>query len=275
MKRAHLFLLAMLLLSAVGWADTEIASDHFTRADGPLGSNWTGYCLNGSCAGTWAISSDTAIVSGPINNGVLALWTANTFSNDQYSTFTQAAWDNSSRASAGVRLTSTGNGYILYCSSSAAGLCYQFRLYLISGAALATMLESINPDNPIAGGTNVTLKVAGSGLSVWVAGAQIDTGVTDATYSTGRPGLFAGVDFTATNGVTYWEGGNVGGGGGGGGTANIAEPVAIADSITPQLNGGPVAYARSLLESVVSTPSVIAIRTGAGQSGSVNYRVQM
>ena len=89
-------------------ASATSASDNFNRADGGLGANWTAISDGGMAIASQQVTGTAGALTGDI-------WTANTFTSDQYSqvqvTSTQlsgAQW-----VGAAVRLQNSGlNGYV-------------------------------------------------------------------------------------------------------------------------------------------------------------------
>src|ERR1700690_3555015 len=120
MKRL-LLIAALLLFSGLALAQTcpvQTASDNFTRANGTLGGNWT------VVGGTWAISFNTAIVTGGAGKPTPVYWSSNTLVSAQCAGFKMAYWTALSRAGAGIYMaTAAYNGYYVYCSGASSGNC--------------------------------------------------------------------------------------------------------------------------------------------------------
>src|SRR5260370_39990728 len=73
-----LLLLPQFALPHKAFAATTTASDDFSRADGPLGPNWTDITDGGLAIASQAVTGKAGVVTGDF-------WTANTFGSDQYS----------------------------------------------------------------------------------------------------------------------------------------------------------------------------------------------
>lgn len=149
---------------------SQVGSDNFTRANGGLGSNWS------DNAGTWAISSDTAVQTAAVLGA--AYWSANTFSSTQCGGVTVAAWDTTSNNLVGVAIyvqTGAVSFYDLWCQTVTSSNCTKLAVWKLSagsGTPLATWCSSgcthtvtLN----ITPGTEIALVGNGSGtLSVYL-----------------------------------------------------------------------------------------------------------
>jgi hypothetical protein len=175
-------------------ADNLTASDNFSRADGPLGGNWTDISDGGM-----AISSDAAIGTAGVTGD---MWTAGTFTSDQFSqiqlTSTQpgGGW-----ISAGVRLQAGGqDGYVgLYYGNNGSP---DLMLFKRSGGGWA-QLGTYNSGS-LAAGTQLEVTAVGSTISLLENGSTVIS-VSDSSFTGGAPGIMAYGNTQAAS----WSGGDV------------------------------------------------------------------
>src|SRR5271165_3775360 len=203
-KRATLPLILMSLFLLVGsliaspqkaWAASAV-TDSFARANGGLGANWTA-----TSDGGLVISADQAVGAASGNSG--DMWTAGTFTSDQYSqvmlTSTQLAgtqWVGPS-----VRAQNSGqNAYVaIYFWNNGSP---EIMLFLRNTGGWSQLGSSYSV-SPLGAGAVVGLQAAGSSLSVTVNGAVVIS-ATSTTFTGGAPGLM-------TNGAAHaaaWAGGS-------------------------------------------------------------------
>src|SRR5271165_5776483 len=203
-KRATLPLILMSLFLLVGsliaspqkaWAASAV-TDSFARANGGLGANWTA-----TSDGGLVISADQAAGAASGNSG--DMWTAGTFTSDQYSqvmlTSTQLAgtqWVGPS-----VRAQNSGqNAYVaIYFWNNGSP---EIMLFLRNTGGWSQLGSSYRV-SPLGAGAVVGLQAAGSSLSVTVNGAVVIS-ATSTTFTGGAPGLM-------TNGAAHaaaWAGGS-------------------------------------------------------------------
>jgi hypothetical protein len=207
MKRFLLILAALLALSLLSYGQTcpsQIASDNFTRANaGTLGANWT------IIAGTYGISSNTAVNTSAPGASNPVYWSANTTPNDQCVgvKFTGYSAANHNGPAARVQ-TGLKSGYYVYCSHLTSTNCDTLLLIRESGDA-PTTLQTISSLS-IAPGIEIMLQAVGSTLSVWSNNVQIGTNTTDATWTTGHAGLMTFNTFTSAAGYSFFELGDLG-----------------------------------------------------------------
>jgi putative esterase len=173
------------------------ASDNFSRANGPLGPNWTD-----TSDGGLAISSGAVIGIAGQNTG--DMWTANTFASDQFSqvqvTSTQLSGGN--WVGPAVRMQSGGQtAYvgIYYWNSGSPELM----LFARNGGNWS-QLGSYN-SGALAAGTQLKLIAVGNTVVLQENGTQV-IGVADSTITGGAPGIMASGNATAG----AWSGGNAG-----------------------------------------------------------------
>lgn len=156
------------------------ASDNFNRANGALGANWT------TTAGTFAISSNTALVTAVTGAAALTAYTGTTFASNQYAQATYLA-GGSWGGAIGVRLSnSAATGYILYgiAGSSSA----------IAKVVAGTVTNIATGGPGFSTSDILRLEVTGTSITASQNGAVILT-ATDSSIASGYPGLGA-IDFT-------------------------------------------------------------------------------
>lgn len=182
----------------------QVVSDSFTRAnENPLsgGGNWS--VPSGSTALQIVSNKVEAIVTSTV---CLEYWSARTWESSQYSTATVGTLSGAGGTAdiyTGVRLQSGAeSGYILQISTlnSSAAI-----IKLTAGAAVTlTSIEGLT----INSGDTFTLQVVGAALSAYHNGQSLLT-TSDATYSSGSPGI--GIDTTVLANATLsaWSGGYV------------------------------------------------------------------
>jgi hypothetical protein len=170
------------------------AYDNATRGNGAIGANWT-LANNGI-----NISSNNFVgTTGGTNN--VAFWSASLFSPSQFSQVTLTALNGTSDFP-GVAVLLSGSG-----GSTQGYNCIETttNIYMqkISGTTNTTLTSSASTG---AAGDILRLEAApGGSLACYKNGVSTLT-ATDATYSTGQPGLFVnGATATSKN----WSGGNL------------------------------------------------------------------
>jgi len=205
------------------------ASDDFDRADGSLGSNWADIGDGGlAIFGDAAAGTAAAGVTGDV-------WTANTFSGDQFSQFTLTATQPSGGQwiGAAVRAQSGGqSAYVgIYFWNSGSP---ELMLFKRSGGSWTQLGSAVN-SGPLAAGTQLEVTAAGSAISVLENGSAKIT-VSDTSITGGSPGIIS----FGTGQVDNWSGGNAAGGTGGtpstftvGGTVS-----GLSGTVVLQDNGG-------------------------------------
>lgn len=149
------------------------ASDDFNRANGALGADWASFFGGITVSGNAALGG--SLVSA-------ARWTASTFAADHWSEATISGFaSGTTYPGVAVRLDASGNGYYIAIDS---GNAYVQRL--TGGVEFSIATRSTSWAN----GDVMRLEVVGTTLKVFKNGTQVGTDVTDATYSSGQPGLF-------------------------------------------------------------------------------------
>jgi len=172
-------------------------TDDFNRADGALGSNWA---TVGTRSQPTITSNRFAVTSAPSVRAAAVATSAATFTADHEATVTAAVLGSSDFLGPAVRVDATnGTGYMIYTDGTNAS---SRRVYRFTNAG-TTNIGAVNI-SCVAGDT-LTLRAEGSTITAYRNGVLVDT-ITDATYSTGQPGIFydrqnngtsRGDDFTA------------------------------------------------------------------------------
>src|SRR5271169_4956450 len=192
-----LFVLVASLMASPqkAWASSGV-TDNFARANGGLGANWTA-----TADGGLVISSDQAVGAASGNAG--DMWTADTFTSDQYSqvmlTSTQLAatqWVGPS-----VRAQNSGlNAYVaIYFWNNGSP---EIMLFLRNNGNWSQLGSSYSV-SPLGAGAVLGLQAAGSSLSVTVNGTVVIS-ATDTTFTGGAPGLMT----NAAAHAAAWAGGS-------------------------------------------------------------------
>ena len=176
-------------------ADNLTASDNFSRANGPLGGNWTDISDGGM-----AISSDAAIGTAGVTGD---MWTAGTFTSDQFSQIqlTSTQPGGGQWISAAVRMQASGqDGYVgLYYGNNGSP---DLILFKRSGGAWA-QLGTYNSGS-LAAGTQLEVMAVGSTISLLENGSTVIS-ASDSSFAGGAPGIMAYGNTQAGG----WSGGDV------------------------------------------------------------------
>lgn len=193
----------------------EIVTDNFTRADAAtLGANWTDIAGQTS---EWSIVSNKAAW---VQDGTYCMdiysgagWTGG---NDQYAEMTINTKVTLSDGGPMVRASATGNGYSMIINDTdnvALGNSMSVTIYKwVSGTP--TQLHN-GTATVISAGDVVRLAVQGTTLTGYVNGVSKTT-ITDATFSTGTPGMFGSNNGTSSGfTVSLFAAGDFSGAGGG------------------------------------------------------------
>ncbi len=181
-------------------ADLETTpSDDFNRADGSLGPNWTNISDSKLAISSHAVTGTRAAgISGDI-------WTAHTFTSDQYSQVEVASAQLTGTQWIGpaVRVEEGGqNAYLgIYWWNSGKP---QLKLYL-RHAGSWTPIGGVYNSGPLAAGTKLKIIAIGNTISFMENGVQ-RISVADSTLSRGAPGIIADGTAKADN----WSGGGAG-----------------------------------------------------------------
>lgn len=197
----------------------QIVADTFVRADGALGANWT----NLGVTTTLVISSNRATISG-LSNEALAFFSGAgwTGGNDQYSEAAvgvlQSTKDMAPACRVGGASIAAANAYLFVLNDNDAAVTLptsslSVALYKqVSGSF--TQIGSSVTGVSLAANDIARLEVQGTTLRGKINGVQIITG-TDATLSSGNPGLYIGSGASSAWGnasTVGWAAGDFGGG---------------------------------------------------------------
>lgn len=168
-----------------------VVTDDFNRADGALGSNWaTPTNFNAPTIISNVVRSSTGISA--------AYWSANTFTDDQYAKVTLGTTISGYHGCT-VRMSGDGDGYALIPISTT-----NMRIYRLDDG-VRTSIASATITTPV--GLDIELRVSGTTLTGYIEGVQVIT-VTDATYTSGSPGLYTD-SISASVTLDNFEGGNL------------------------------------------------------------------
>ena len=178
-------------------AAADPASDDFDRADGPLGPDWTDLTDGGL-----AISSGAVV--GQAEQVTSDMWTAGTFTSDQYSQVVVTSTQLSGGLWVGpaVRMQSDGQGAYVgtyYWNNGSPELM----LFLRNGGGFK--LLGGYPSGPLAAGTRLKLVAVGNTIA-FLENGVLRIGVSDSTLTGGAPGIMAFGHAMAD----HWSGGNAG-----------------------------------------------------------------
>ena len=204
-----------------GSTATGRASDNFSRADGPLGANWTDIS-----DGAMAISSGAVIgTAGRVTGDV---WNANTFTSDQFSQIqlTSTQLTGGQWVGPAVRMQNSGqDGYVgfYYWNNGSPELMLYKRA---SGSC--DQLGSTYNSGPLAAGAQLELEAVGSTISLLLNGTQVIS-ASDSSITGGAPGIMAYGSAQAGS----WSGGDVASYTIGGGTVS-----GLSGTVVLQDNGG-------------------------------------
>jgi hypothetical protein len=187
-------LLLLLKTAAVAGPD---ASDDFNRANGDPGSNWD------TVTGASRLQIVSNSVRGNSSFTPFALaWSASAFNfgDDQESSVEYVATGTSDQYGPAVRM------------DASAGTCYAIRAstggtILVERWASGTNTTIIDTGVGLSLNDVVTLRIVGTTLTTLKNGSVIDTR-TDATYSTGQPGIYGFHFGENSTRVDNWEGRN-------------------------------------------------------------------
>jgi hypothetical protein len=179
------------------FVDTTSAVDNFSRADGPLGPNWTDVSDGGLAISSGAVIGKAGQLTGD-------MWTASMFTSDQYSQ---------------VQVTSTQLSGSLWVGPAvrmqAGGQSAYVGIYNWNNGTPELMLFFRNAGNwvllgsyssgPLAAGTRLRLEAVGNTIAFLEDGV-LRIGVSDGTLTGGAPGIMAFGNAVADD----WSGGNDG-----------------------------------------------------------------
>lgn len=187
-----LVLIAPLAIGALPASDSFIAGSD--QALTTYSASWT------YAAGAWQVSAaDGAVGPNSANTEVGAFWNADSFSPDQVSTVVIGKRDAEAAVGPGVRMSTGGNYYGAYTSTSDS---YLFKVVSGTWTQLATGAAWPN-------GATAELSVVGTSLTVKVNGSTTLT-ATDSALSTGQAGIVGYHNSWALANISSWTANNVG-----------------------------------------------------------------
>lgn len=174
------------------------ATDTFTRADGELAAGSANWAKCSASSGNMNVNTN-AVQSASLNeNGYL--WTADTFSNDQYAQVTIAAVTNSVFVGPACRVANGTYSYYGYYGDGSLG-AFPFKQVAGTWTQFGTTLGVFAASNTIrieASGTAITFKRNGA----------TDRTQTDSALTSGSAGI-TGQGNNAGSKLDNWEGGNL------------------------------------------------------------------
>ena len=176
---------------AASGGGTVTATDTFIRADAnpissPMSDGVSTWSTPVGASGIMQISSDNAVGAADV---AMARASSPSFPANQATTNTISSSSASFGASSGpmVRLQSGGGGYLLEAQTSTT---LQIFLVTDDGTLHFTALGSAFTIGGISAGDKMVLTVSGSTLTAIYNGTTLGS-VTDSTFSSGQPGIFA------------------------------------------------------------------------------------
>ena len=274
----RLLVVCALLLSVFALAQKALAataSDNFNRANGSLGPNWTDISDGGlAIVSQAAAGTASAGISGDI-------WTAGTFTSDQYSQVAVTSTQLTGGQWIGPMVRAQNGGQSAYV-----GIYYwnygspELMLFKRSGGSW-TQLGSSYSSGPLAAGTQLQVEAVGSTISFLQNGAQ-RISATDTSLSGGAPGIMS----YGTGQVGNWSGGDVAGSGGttysvGGTVSGLTGTVVLQDNGGDNLSlsaNGPFTFATALAGGAAynvtvqtnPTGQTCTVTSGSGTIASAN-----
>lgn len=166
------------------------ATDDFNRADGGLGSNWT--VLAG--LNPLAVVSNTATGSIALNSRAGEYWSADGFSNDQYSEVVISTMPVSNAGiGPAVRMSTSGANTYYWAMVWSDGRCYLYR-YLTGASLFITQSAAV-----FVAGDTVRLDVTGTTLTVTRNGVSVIS-TTNGDIASGAAGIISRIDASGTLG---------------------------------------------------------------------------
>lgn len=207
-----------------------MATDDFNRADGALGSNWTRLVL-ASVGDNWEIVSNAATLGAYAEDAVM-VWNADSFSADHYAEVTLATITGSlggSGAGVGVLLRASGTEgsgtfYRVYASADTITTDW------FSGGSYQGEVDS--RAQAWADGDVLRAECEGTTLRLYHNGTQIGADITDASISSGSPGLAYSSSIGQAPVVDDWTGADLSAGGTDA-TVTAAQAIATASVVAP------------------------------------------
>jgi hypothetical protein len=200
-------------------ARTTIATDDFNRADGALGANWTNLVPGSTSTPLVESNRVSGSTFGVVSCYPCSVWSGSgTFTNDHYSQVTIGGVslnDDTFRSGVILRAGTATDGSRNYyqCTLSLDPGAGSWRLR-ISKVVNGTLTELANATTAFSSGDLLLAEVVGTTINVYRTDfTTVLLTTTDATHSTGKPGLLAACGYASGVGyVDSWEGGSVTGG---------------------------------------------------------------
>lgn len=219
MKRARVFVIAVVLLCSVSLLATQIVADTFVRANGALGANWT----NVGVTTTLAIASNRATISG-LSNEALAYFSGAgwTGGNDQYAEAAIGILESNKDMAAACRVSgasiAVANAYLFVINDTDAAISlgsssFSVALYKqVSGSF--TQIGSSVTGVTVNANDIIRCEAQGTTIRGVINGTTKITG-SDSAIASGNPGLYVGSGTTSAWGdgsAVGWAAGDFGGG---------------------------------------------------------------
>jgi len=175
-------------------ARTIVATDNFNRANGALGANWSN-----------TFDTPPQIVSNAVQNvnaaDNTAFWSANSFSNNQYSQITVTQWGTGSYS--GVIIRANASDYVIGQYVNHLG---GYGIFWLNGGAYTQIGSTYVASK--SDGDVLVLEAEGTTFRLFINGIERVSGVNASAPASGSAGIIASDD-TATAIIDDWEGGNI------------------------------------------------------------------
>lgn len=184
-------------------------TDPFTTTENPLGAvtgNWTTVTADGLRDFNPGAKASTSAIQDNASMYALSIYT---FLSDHTAEITYGTIGNDDWGGVGVRLATTGGGqgYVAYYRPESSLVS----LYLLTAGTVGgsgTFILNITATT-FTSGDKLKLGVVGTTLTVYKNGTSIGT-VTDATYTTGQPGIAYSFQNNNITVITGWTGTDAG-----------------------------------------------------------------
>ena len=272
---ALLLVLSLLFVPQFAFAQKSLAagptsaSDNFNRANGPLGANWTDISDGGLAISSNAVIGKAAALTGD-------MWTANTFTSDQYSQVQVTSTQLSGGMWVGPAVRAQASGQTAYVGiyywNSGSPVLELFKR--ISGGW--TQIGSTYSSGALAAGTVLEVAAVGSKVSFLLNGSTVIS-VTDTSVTGGAPGIMAFSNATAGN----WSGGNAASYTVGGAVSGLSGTVVLqnngGDNLSVSANGSftfatalPTGAAYNVTVKANPSGQTCTVSNGSGTIGSAN-----
>jgi hypothetical protein len=186
---------ARLIAAGTGsFTKTSVATDDFDRANGALGANWDDYSVAPNLIKDLNIATNQVRIEDAVSGSrAAAAWIGDTVGDDQYSEVTINVLPDTQELGVFVRSSEAGGGYLFrYYREVSSGL-ERFTLENVTdwGQGGGTTLATLDSYAGLGAVTDaLELRALGNELFCYIGGILILT-ATDATHSSGNPGIFA------------------------------------------------------------------------------------